>query len=130
MAVFALAVAFMGAGYAWSVVAPLDLPEPYGTVVKCVFPDMHFKAAMPGTAVSEVYGRFGLTPPQGAPARRCVFFQYDSLLFDGALVVLTKQERIDRRWLMKESAEPSECGDVPHETVDLKGWFAAAVHAR
>jgi hypothetical protein len=127
----ALAVALVAAGYAWYAVArPEDLPEPRGDVLKEVFPDADFRAAAPGSAVARVYAAFGRTPPKGASGHRCVFFRYDPLLFDGALALLTNEKKIEKSWITKSRETPPECAGVHQESVDLTGWYAAAVRTR
>ena len=127
----ALAVVLLAIGYIWYTAArPEELPEPRGSVVKEVFPETDYRAAELGSPVARVYAAFGKTPPSGVGHRRCVFFRYDPLMFEGALAVLTNDDVIERRWVTKSKETPAECASVPQENVDLTGWYAAAVHAR
>jgi hypothetical protein len=127
----ALAVVLFAPAYIWYCAArPEELPEPRGSVLKEVFPDADYRAAEPGSSVARVYAAFGKTPPNGAAHRRCVLFRYDPLLFEGALAVLTNDNVIERRWVTKSKEIPAECAGVPHESVDLAGWYAAAVRTR
>jgi hypothetical protein len=115
----------------YSVLRPAALPEPHRTVHKDIFPELDFGAATVGSAVDRVYGSFGkAVPDPGSPRapRRCVYFQYDPDLYRGALVVLANAGVVQQRWLVEGAAKPTECVGLPEEAVDLRGWYAAALH--
>lgn len=108
---------------------PAELPEPHGDDHREVFPDLDFRAAAPGSTIDRIYGTFGKRPSEsgeGAEARRCVYFIYDPDLFEGALVVLANGRLVEKRWVVKGSTKPEECSALPEESVDLRGWYAAA----
>jgi hypothetical protein len=127
----ALLSAALAAIASYSVLRPAALPQPYRAVHKEVFPELDFGAATVGSSVDRVYGSFGKAVPdpstQTAP-RRCVYFHYDADLYEGALVVLANAAVVQQRWLVKGAAKPTECAGLPEEAVDLRGWYAAALH--
>jgi hypothetical protein len=130
MVVAGIAAIVVAGGTAWWYVTAGTLPEPHKPRYECVFPELDYGAATPGSSVGRVYASFGKQPPQGGThgeTARCVVFGYDPDLFDGALVVLTHGSTIANRWIMKGSTLPSECLTVPKERVSLAEWHAAAV---
>jgi hypothetical protein len=110
---------------------PVDLPEPQREDRREVFPDLDLRAAAPGSAIDRIYGAFGKksseSKPRWAAAKRCIYFTYDPDLFEGALVVLANAAVVEKSWVVKGSTKPEECSALPEETVDLRGWYAAAV---
>jgi hypothetical protein len=104
------------------------IPEPRRGAYREVFPDLDLRTAQPGSPVNRVYEGFGRRSPESSSSgRRCIFFTYDPDLFKGALVVLANGKLVDSRWVVRGTGEPTECSGLPHLTVDLRGWYAAAV---
>jgi len=107
------------------------LPEPAHPASKEVFPELGLRAATVGKPLRLVYASFGKKPPDpdAQPGvRRCIYFQYDPDLYEGALVVLAGSDSVvEQRWLLKPDTKPSECAGLPEQVVDLRGWYAAAV---
>jgi hypothetical protein len=128
-----LAIGFVTAGLtALATYRPfgsVELPQPHRPSTEEVFPDLDYRAAGVGTSVDRIYGTFGKKPPlQGsAPAKRCVYFAYDPDLYQGALVVLVNDHTVQDRWLVTQAVRPAQCSGLPEETVDLHGWYAAAL---
>ncbi len=107
---------------------PAEFPEPHRSVHQDVFPDLDLRVATRGSGVDRVYGTFGKKAPAVEDGRRrCVYFRYDPDLFDGSLVVLTDANLVEKSWVMKGAAKPGECSGLLEESVDLRGWHAAAV---
>jgi len=109
---------------------PVELPEPAHPEFREVFPDVDLQAAAPGTPLNRAYASFGKQGAAERPStleRRCIFFQYDPEFFAGALVILGNQGRVERSWVVTGVASPTECSGLPHEKIDLTGWYAAAV---
>jgi len=129
LAVAGVGVMAVGMG-TYVYIQPAELPEPRLDVHEEVFPELDFRAAAPGSSLERIFGAFGKKHPElggGAAGRRCIYFMYDPDLFEGALVVLADAALVKERWVIKGSAKPAECSDLPEEKVDLRGWYAAAV---
>jgi hypothetical protein len=79
---------------------PSESPEPQSSVHEDVFPDLDLRAASRGSSVDRIYGTFGKEAPAVENRRRrCIYFRYDRDLFEGALVVLTDANLVEKSWV-------------------------------
>src|SRR4029079_12956495 len=125
------AIGAFGGVAAHVLLKPGLLPEPARPASKELFPELDVPAATVGKHLRLVYASFGKKPPDPhAPSgvRRCISFEYDPDLYDGALVVLAGSDSLLEELLLPNpDTKPSECAGLPEEIVDLRGWYAAAV---
>jgi hypothetical protein len=120
-----LAVGALAAEWAFG---PPELPFPAAHLVhREVFPSATLGRIVVGSAISDVYKRFGRSAVAVRNERSCVYFRYDPDFVDRAttLVFLVESGRIERKWLTHENESPPECTSVPGTVVDLTGYYDA-----
>jgi hypothetical protein len=108
-------------------------PELHTNCVTDIWPQLDLEQITVGGYEFEAYEAFGMrnTRPlllDSLEPRRCIGFIYDeNLIWDTplAITVLVADGRVHDRWLGKVPFSAPECKGLPHEAIDLTGYFHA-----